>query len=114
MLLEPADTIHVITRRSFEDDLRRHFAGRVIQASEMTAKVEGYAFVHDSNTNTFVRRPTKRVRLISLIDAANLINVLPRAVNLDLLTYQISKEGRLVVTDGLSFSLDINEFGRER
>ena len=114
MLLEPEEKIHVITRRNFDDDLRRHFAGRVIEAGETAAKVEGYVFVHDQNTNAFVRRATKRIRLVSLSDAGNVINILPRSVNLDKLTYRTSKEGRLVVTDGTSFEMDINEFGRER
>ena len=114
MLLEPEETIHLITRRNFEGDLRRHFVGRVIHASETTARVEGYVFVHDSNTNTFVRRTTKRIRIVSLTDACNLINVLPRSVNLDQLEYRTNKGKRLVVSDGLSFEMDINEFSRER
>lgn len=78
------------------------------------SRVEGYVFVHDPNTNAFIRRATKRTRLVSLADAGNLINILPSVVNLDKLTYRTSKEGRLVVTDGMSFEMDINEFGRER
>jgi len=114
MLLEPDDKIHIITRRNFEGDLRRHFAGRVLHAGETAARIEGYVFVHDPNTNSYVRRTTKRIRLVSLTDACNLINVLPRSVNLDSLTYRTTKEERLVVSDGLSFEMDINEFGRER
>ena len=114
MLLEPEEKIHLITRRNFEGDLRRHFVGRVIFASETVARIEGYVFVHDPNTNTFVRRNTKRIRLVSLTDACNLINVLPRSVNLDQLAYRANAEKRLVVSDGLSFEMDINEYGRER
>jgi len=114
MLLEPEEKIHVITRRYFEDDLRRHFAGRVIYATESAARIEGYVFVHDPNTNSFVRRTNKRIRLISLTDASNLINILPRSVDLDQLAYRTSKAGRLVISDGQSFEMDINEFGRER
>ena len=113
-MLKPEERIHVITRRNFEDDLRRHFVGHVIEANDVTARIEGYVFVHDPNTNAFVRRERKRVRIVSLSDAGNVINVLPPTIDLDRLTYRTSREGRLVVTDGASFELDINEFGRER
>ena len=113
MLLEPEEKVHVVTRRNFDGDLRRHFAGRVIHASETTARIEGYVFVYDPNSSSFVRRTNKRTRLVSLTDASNVINVLPRLVNLDQLAYRTNEQGRLVVSDGLSFEMDINEFGRE-
>jgi hypothetical protein len=113
MLLEPQEKIHVITRRNFEDDLRRHFVGLVVSSNEVAARIEGYVFVFDPNTNTFVRRTTKRTRIVSLTDTGNLINILPPSVNLERLIYE-TRDGRLVVTDGGSFSLDINEFGRQR
>lgn len=114
MVLEPEDKIHVITRRNFEDDLRRHFAGQVLAVGETSVRAEGFVFVLDPNTNTFVRRKNKRIRIVSLTDAGNLINVLPASTQLEQLAYQISQEGRLIVTDGVGFQMDINEFGRER
>jgi hypothetical protein len=109
-LLKPGEKIHVITRRCFDGDLRRHFAGQVVAATESTARVQGYTFVFYPGPNEYVRRPDLRERIIALSDAGNIINVLPENVNLDELVYRPSEQNRLVVTDCKSFSLDINEF----
>ena len=55
--------------------------------------------------------PTLRTRLFSLSDAGHIINVIPREVDLNSLHYR-GVEGRLAITDGRSFSLEINEFGQ--
>jgi hypothetical protein len=110
MLLKPGEKIHVITRRYFDGDLRRHFAGQVVTATESTARVQGYTFVFYPGPNEYVRRPDLRERIIALSDAGNIINVIPQEVNLEDLVYRPSEQNRLVVTDRKSFSLDINEF----
>jgi hypothetical protein len=110
MLLKPGEKIHVITRRYFDGDLRRHFAGQVIAAGESAVRVRGFTFVFYPGPNEYVRRPDPRERIISLSDAGNIINVIPEGVNLEELVYRPSDQNRLVVTDRKSFSLDINEF----
>ena len=110
MLLQPGEKIHVITRRCFEGDLRRHFVGQVVFATECAARVQGYAYVFYPGSNEYVRRPDLRERIIALSDAGNIINVIPQNVDLEELVYRPSEQNRLVVTDRKSFSLDINEF----
>ena len=110
MLLKPGEKIHVITRRHFDGDLRRHFVGQVVAATENTARVRGYTFVFYPGPNEYVRRPDLRERIIALSDAGNIVNVIPENVNLEDLIYRASEQNRLVVTDRKSFSLDINEF----
>ena len=114
MVLNSDDKIHVIIRRRFDTDLRRHFIGEVNDATETVVRVSGYVFVLDTKTNLFVRRLQLRTRIVSLVDAGNIINVLPREADIEKAGYSLSKENRLVVTDGKTFSLDINEFGTER
>ena len=46
--------------------------------------------------------------------AGNVINVLPHSVELEDLRYALSARGKLTVTDGRSFALDINECGANR
>jgi hypothetical protein len=75
------------------------------------ARVEGYVYVLDTRTNQYTRRPSKRIRLIGLTDSGNIINVLPPGTDLERITYTQSQEKRLVVTDGETLNLDINEFG---
>jgi hypothetical protein len=109
-VLKPGEKIHVITRRLFEGDIRRHFAGEVVAANESIARVKGYAYVFYPGPNEYVRRPELRERIIALADAGNVINVMPESVNLEELVYRPSEQNRLVVTDNRSFHLDINEF----
>ena len=73
--------------------------------------MEGYVFAFDPSNAVFIRRPDLRTRVISLIDGGNIINVIPRTANLENTAYKMSPKGHLVVTDGETFSLDINEFG---
>jgi hypothetical protein len=110
MVLRPGEKVHIITRRLFENDLRRHFVGEVQASTECMARVEGYVFVFDTGTNQFVRRPERRVRVLGLADSGQIINVIPETADLENLRYEMSSQGRMVVTDGGSFSLDINEF----
>ncbi len=114
MPVAPGDKVHIITRRGFDGDLRRHFAGEVLESSEQTLYVTGYVFVHDLSTNAFARRPERRTRIFSLIDAGNIINVLPATADIETLAYQMAPGRRLVITDGKEFQLDINEFGSRR
>ncbi len=113
MILEPGDKIHVITRRAFDGDIRRHFVGEVSSAGETTARAEGYAFVFNLSRNEFARRPELRERLVALSDARNLIHVLPPDVELAQLEYR-TEANRLYLTDGKQFRLDVNEFGAQR
>jgi hypothetical protein len=110
MVLEVGDRIHVITRRQFEEDLRRHFVGEVIAVNETAARVHGYAFVMDSMLNEFVKRPTSRTRVFGIADSGFVIAVLPHGIAVDALRYE-SHDRRLILTDGGGFQMDINEFG---
>jgi len=110
MVLREGDKIHLIARRNFEEDLRRHFAGEVVAASDHICKAIGHVFVLNPSKNQFVRKPEKRTRIISLIDAGNIINILPDSVNTDKLMYASGAQGHMTVTDGVSFTLDIQEF----
>lgn len=108
-IIVPGDKLHIITRRLFPEDLRRHFAGEVIRAAGELCEVKGYAFVFYSGSNEYQRRPQVWVRIFSIGDALNIVNKLPGDVDLHALEYRVVN-GRLVVTDSKGFSLDINEF----
>ena len=114
MLLKPGEKAHVITRRLFDNDLRRHFAGEVQEATETAVRLEGFVFVFDSGSSQFVRRPERRVRIIGLADSGQIVNVIPQTVNLEELSYGVSSENRTIITDGKSFSLEVNEFSAYR
>ncbi|WP_372806142.1 hypothetical protein [Pontiella sp.] len=111
MILKPGEKIHLMVRRNFDGDLRRHFVGEIIEATEMLARVEGYVYVLDTATNQYLRRADKRIRIVALTDANNIINVLPANANLDEVKYAVSADSRRIFTDGKTFCMDVNEFG---
>ena len=111
--IEVGDKLHIITRRRFEIDVRRHFAGEVIGISGELHKVRGYAFVFTSGTNEYRKRPELRTRLFSLGQDGFIVTMIPKETAVASLEYR-SVEQRLVVTDGGRFTLDINEFGGSR
>ena len=114
---EPAiaigDKLHIITRRRFENDLRRHFVGEVIGISGDLQLVQGFGFVFVVGANEFHKLPEQRTRLFSLGQDGLIVNKIPSTVAISSLEYRV-QDRRLVVTDGKHFALDINEFGGAR
>ena len=76
-------------------------------------RVRGYVFLYDSGTTVYLRSTEQRTRVISLTGDGLIINIVPPETNIEEVRYE-DQEGRLVVTDGEAFRLDINEFGRNR
>jgi hypothetical protein len=110
-VLAVGDKLHIMTRRLFADDVHPHFIGEVSVVAGEAFRAEGYSFVFDSGTNSYVKHPSTRARLFSLSDAGYVITVIPGEVELDSLVYRVVS-GRLAITDGRGFSLEINEFGQ--
>ena len=109
-VIEVGDKLHIITRRLFENDIRRHFAGEVTGISRELQEVSGFSFVFNRGTNEYKRRPDLRTRIFSLGQAGFIVNKIPREVALESLEYRIVDK-RLVITDSRDFAMDINEFG---
>ena len=114
MVIRAGEKVHILTRRLFTEDVRRHFVGEIKAVDGSLARVEGYVFVFDGARNDWVKRAEKRLRILSLADSGHIVKVIPPEVVLDELQYQVSSDKRLTITDGRDFSLDINEFGSQR
>ena len=112
-VVQSGDKLHIITRRLFEADVRRHFVGEVVGASGDLVELRGYTFVFNPGANEYHRRPELRKRVLSLADSGQIVNRIPRDVSIDSLEYR-TVDNRLVVTDRKEFSLDIHEFGPSR
>ena len=113
-MIEKGDKVFVITRRLFEGDRIRQFVGEVLDASDTVMKVQGYVFVHDDFTNEIVKREDMRIRIISLIDAINIILVIPKDVNLETVQYVLDDFNQKILTDKEGFSINLNEFGANK
>ena len=111
--IKVGDKLHIVTRRRFESDVRRHFAGEVTAISGELQELQGYAFVFETGINEFKKRPELRTRLFSVGQDGFIVTKIPGGIDLKSLTYRIV-ERRLVITDGAAFALDVNEFGGAR
>jgi hypothetical protein len=110
MILEQGENVHIIERRYFTDDVRRHLVGKVIKCTEQAIRLKGYVWVFDIANGRFIRKPERRERIVCLYDRLT-INVLPPEVDLDAVKYVTDSQRGLVATDEKSFSLEITEFG---
>lgn len=108
-VIEVGEKVHIITRRIFKEDVRRHFAGTVTAISGPLIRVEGYSFIFNPVTLEYVFRPEFRTRVFGIGDSNEIINVIPKGSVLERMRYALSN-GRLVVTDGMAMELDINEY----
>jgi hypothetical protein len=109
MILEQGEKVHIIERRYFTDDVRRHLVGEVLKCTEQAVRVKGYVWVFDTMKGHFVRKPEKRERIICLGDRLT-INIIPQETNLDAVEYVADPQKGLLATDGKSFFLEIIEF----
>ena len=114
MIVREGEKLHVITRRLFEGDVRRHFIGVVTEAEGVLVRLKGYVFVFESVTNSWVKRPEQRTRILSVGDSGQIVKVVPQNVELEALSYKLSPAKHMCVTDGKDYWLDINEFSAQR
>ena len=120
MVINPGERIHVITRKlivsSFfrEDEHQRFFAGVVKTSSEHALRAEGYEFVSVSPWKVIDRRPEVRTCVFGIADAGLIIHVLPEAVKIEELRYQVGRGYRMVLTDDSAFSMNMDEFHPKR
>ena len=110
MMLRTGEKIFIVTRRLFEEDLKRHFVGEVLDCSEFAVKAKGYIFGYDNMSGNFMKREEIRTRIDSLTDAGLIINVLPFDVNLAEISYHHDEKNQRILTDGKTFKMNVSEF----
>jgi len=107
-VIEAGEKVHIILRRRFKEDQRRHFVGTVSSVSAGQMRVVGYTFSFNAASSAFQRLPELRTRIFGLFDSSYVINVLPPQVDIDRLRYH-TNPGVLVMTDGQGFKLEIDD-----
>jgi hypothetical protein len=113
MILDIGEKVHIIERRHFPEDLRRHLVGAVTRCTENTIRVKGRVWVFDGARGGFIQKPEERDRVVQLGERLT-VNVIPPEVRLDEIRYVVTPQGGLVVSDGKKFSLDVTEFTAQR
>jgi hypothetical protein len=114
MIIGKGEKIHVMMRRMFEGQVRRHLAGEVLQAEGSVVRVRGFVFIYDETKAQYVKKANERTTILDLSESGYIVNVLPESVIVGELRYETIDRTFLVVVDGRGFSLDINEFGVKR
>ena len=114
MILNNGDKLHVVIRRNFETEPRRHFIGEVKALSGSIVKLVGHTILFDKTKNMFVKNRGLRSTIMDLAESGYIVNFIPEFVDIGDLKYQYDNEKKLVMTDGKSYELDINEFGINR
>ena len=87
--------------------------GEVTAIAPSLTEVRGYTFLFQPGADENRRLPEERTRLFSLGESGHVVNKIPKDVDVNAIVYKTIGD-RLVVTDGRSFSLPINEFGVTR
>ncbi len=108
-IISVGENVIVITKRAFADDVRRHFIGTVRAYTDSLIRVEGHAWVAN-NIGHYERRSDLRTRVFSMSSGGEVVLLVPSSVDLGALRYQVIT-GRLIITDGARFSVEITEFG---
>lgn len=114
MLIEIGEKVHIVTRRLFDESIRRHFVGEVVAADGVVARMEGYTFIYDAKKNQYIKAPGKQISIYDLSESAYIVNVISKEVDIEKLIYKTIDRVHLVITDEKSFSLGIHEFGINR
>ena len=111
MILNPGEKIHVVHRRMFDKDTRKHFVGEVEAYENGLVRAIGHVFViEDPTENIFRKKSELRSRIVSISAGNVYVNVLPSDVDLEQIRYE-SEGRRLRITDGSEWHLDLKEFG---
>lgn len=114
MLIEIGEQVHIATRRLFDENIRRHFVGKVIAAEGVVVRLEGYSFIYDAHKNQYLKSHEVRTSIFDLAESGYIVNIIPSDIDIEKLAYKTVDREHLVITDGESFSLGINEFGVNR
>jgi hypothetical protein len=111
MILNPGEKIHVVHRRLFEKDTRKHFVGEVEAYENGVVRAIGHVFVIENPVeNIFRKKSELRSRIISISAGNVFVNVLPPEVELEQIRYENNARG-LRISDGSEWHLDLKEFG---
>ena len=113
-LIENGEKVHVVVRRTFETDLRRHLLGEIKMTNGSIARIDGYFMIFDKSKNTFIKKPSQRTTIMDLSSSDYWVNMIPKEVKREDLKYKYDSSNKLILTDDKSFELDINEFGAIR
>lgn len=112
-IIKVGEKLHIIERRYFESDPRRHFIGEVLSVAHDMIRIRGRVWIYDTVKNRFVEKPEVRERAM-ILGERHIVNVLPADLDINELVYETTDASVLIVTNHKGYTLDVNEFGHNR
>lgn len=109
MIFKPEEKLLIIERRTFQEDIQRHFIGVLVAATDHNIRIIGHPWVYNFKLGMYERRPEQRERVFHLSERQVII-VLPPEADLEAVRYSINAGRQAYVTGGQTFSLEITEF----
>ncbi|MDH3338135.1 MAG: hypothetical protein OER22_04025 [Gammaproteobacteria bacterium] len=114
MVVDQGEKFHVIMRRNYEGQVKRHFIGQADAVTGAVVRATGYVFIYDEMKAQYIKKKSKRTTIMDLAGSGYIVNFMPQSVDIENLRYETIDRTFLAVTDGKDFLLDINEFGTKR
>jgi hypothetical protein len=111
MILKEGDKLLIAHRRLFEGDLVRYFIGHVEEYETGVVKATGHTYVRDAMDGLVIEKADARTKIFSLSSGTLIVYQLPDNAALESLKF-VSSVGRLTLTDGKGFTMNLTEATR--
>jgi hypothetical protein len=107
--LAVGEKIHIVERRQFDSDLRRHFIGEVEYCSDHHLKIKGKLFVYNATSKVFERIEPSRFRIYANDNNIG-ITILPQDFDLPTAVYKRIPY-KLLFCDANGFEMELGDIG---
>lgn len=66
MIITQGEKFHVVMRRTYENQVRRHFIGQVDVAVDAVVRATGYVFIYDESKAQYIKNAAQRTTVMNL------------------------------------------------
>lgn len=108
MILNKDDVVLISNRRMFAQDEARFFVGNVVDCDRDLLKADGFSFVRDPGSGEIIRKPEKRVRILSIASPGHIVYQLATGTAVDSLEIE-SRDGDAWLVDGRQRLMNLSE-----
>ena len=108
-VLAIGEKVHIVERRKFETDLRRHFIGEVVYCSDHHIKASGFPYVYSPSSKIFEKVDPDRVRIFAN-DNHIAVTLLPPNFDLRNAVYKRIPY-KFLLCDADGFEMELDDFG---
>jgi hypothetical protein len=111
MILREGTPVLMVHRRLFANDDPRFFVGTVEAYEGGIARISGHTWTRDALGGTWRRKADARTKIVSLASGTLIAYALPANLKAETLRLEYGRDNHLVLTNGPSFIMDLDERG---